>query len=78
MAETKRVTGLKARAARIGAKAVAAAAERVVVAARDDVPGDVRVTREGATVVLSGRNLRARSMDDARLRGFGLAAGDGR
>lgn len=72
------MTGLEARAERVGIKAVAAVVERIVRAAQDDVPRDVRVTREGAAVVLSGRNLRARSMDDARLRGFGLAAGDGR
>lgn len=72
------MTGLEARAERIGAKAVAATAEHVETAAQDDAPGDVRVTREGAGVVMSGRNLRARSIDDVRLRGFGMRAGGGR
>lgn len=71
------MTGWEARGARLGARlgtrAVAAAAERIARAAQHDVPDDVRVVQEGATVVLSGRDLKARSIDDARLRGFGLA-----
>jgi len=63
---------------RVGAKAVAAAAERLTEAAQDQVPRDVRVAREGTDVVLSGRRLRARSLDDPRLRGLGLLAKDGR
>ena len=72
------MTGLDARGTRVGARAVAAAAERIARAAQDEVPRDVRVTREGTDVVLSGRNLRARSINDSRLRGFGSMAGDGR
>lgn len=72
------MTGLEDRGERVGAKAVAEAVERIARVAQEEVPGDVRVTRESATVVLSGRNLRVRSIDDARLRGFGLLAGDGR
>lgn len=62
-------------AERTGARAVAAAVERIARAAQDDAPGDVVVVQEGSTVVLSGRKLRARSIDDARLRGFGMAGG---
>lgn len=72
------MSGLDARGVRVGARAAAAAAERIVRAAQGEVPGDVRVTREGSDIVLSGRNLRARSISDTRLRGFGLLAEDGR
>lgn len=72
------MTGLQARGERMGARAAAAAAARIARVAPDEVPGDVRVAQDGATVVLSGRNLRARSIDDARLRGFGLLAGNQR
>lgn len=65
-------------AERAGARRVAKVAERLAEAATDEVPRDVRVTREGAAVVLSGRRLRVRSMDDARLRGIGLLAKDSR
>lgn len=63
------------RGVRLGERAVAAAVEKIVRIAGNDVPDDVRVEQVGATMVLSGRNLRARSMDDARLRGFGPAGG---
>lgn len=72
------MTGLEARGERQGARAVAAAAERIARIAQEEVPGDVRVARDGATVVLSGRSLHVRSIDDPRLRGFGLLAGNGR
>lgn len=61
-------------AERIGARRVARVVERLAEAARDEVPPDVRVASESGAVVLSGRRLRARSMDDARLRGIGLLA----
>ncbi len=63
-------------AERISARRVARLVERLAEAAADDVPPDVRVTREGPAVVLSGRRLRVRSIDDAGLRGIGLLAKD--
>ena len=72
------MNGVLERGENIGGEAVAAAVERLVEAARENVPGDVRVVREGTDVVLIGRSLRARSLDDPRLRGFGMLAGDGR
>ncbi len=63
-------------AGRIGARRVKRVVELLAEAAADEVSRDVRVTREGTAVVLSGRRLRARSMDDARLRGIGLLAKD--
>lgn len=61
---------------RIGARRVARVVDRLAEAAAAEVLGDVRVTREAGTVVLSGRRLRVRSIDDARLRGVGLLAKD--
>lgn len=72
------MTGLDSFGARAGAKAVAAAAERIARVARDEVPDDVRVEQDGGNIVLHGRDLRARSIDDTRLRGFGLLAGNER
>lgn len=60
--------------ARIGARRVERVVGRLAEAMRDEVPGDVAVTREGGAVVLAGRRLRARSMDDPRLRGFAMLA----
>lgn len=69
------MNALQARGERVGAKAAAGAAEKLAEAAREHVPGDVSVVHEGTDVVLIGRGLRARSMDDPRLRAIGLAGG---
>lgn len=61
-------------AERVGAGRVARVVQALEAAVRDEVPDDVRVTREGDAVVLTGRGLRARATDDARLRGLGLLA----
>jgi|CXWL01.1.fsa_nt_gi hypothetical protein len=58
--------GLKARLARAGKAAVVAAISRLV---RDiDLPPDVTVESDEDGVKLSGRALRRRMLDDARLR----------
>lgn len=63
--------GLQDRGERIGATRVIRMAERVAELARSEVPGDLEVAREGQDVVLRGRRLRTRALDDARLRGLG-------
>lgn len=55
----------------IAAHAVARAVTRIMVAARETVPHGVVVARDGDTIVLSGRDLRARSLTDPALRGIG-------
>lgn len=70
------MAALEARGERAGARRVARTLERLEAAVRDEVPDDVRVAREGAAVVLSGRGLRARMLEDARLRGLGLLVRD--
>lgn len=61
-------------AARAGARRVDRVVARLAETASQEVPDDVRVSREGDDVVLTGRGLRARAMDNARLRGIGMLA----
>jgi len=55
----------------IARRAVASEAASLFERARADVPRDVRVERTGDGIIVSGRNLFARSLNDARLRGIG-------
>ena len=64
--------GLLARATAIAARRADMLAALLEQAARDELPGDIGVERVDEGIVLRGRGLARRMLDDARLRGFGL------
>lgn len=66
--------GIEARGAPLGARRVERIVQQLAEAAQGEVPGDVRVSREAGAVVLSGRGLRGRALEDVRLRGLGMLA----
>lgn len=60
------------RARAIGARRVAVLAALIEHAARDELPAEVEVEPVAGGIVLAGRRLGRRMLDDARLRGIGL------
>ncbi|MFS0737177.1 hypothetical protein ABC347_09020 [Sphingomonas sp. 1P06PA] len=57
---------------RAAGKAVARAIAGLAAAARDELPGDIAVSTEPGRLVLTGKRLARRMLDDARLRAIGL------
>lgn len=57
---------------RVAARAVARAIAGMAAAARDELPADIAVSAEPGRLVLTGKRLARRMLDDARLRAIGL------
>lgn len=63
------LAGLKAKADRLGEAAVARVIARLIADAR--LPRDVRIDTQQHGIILTGKALRRRRLDDPRLRNFG-------
>lgn len=63
------LAGLKAKADRLGEAAVVRVIARLIADAR--LPRDVRIDAQQHGIILTGKALRRRRLDDPRLRNFG-------
>jgi len=63
------LAGLKAKADKVGEAAVARVIARLIADAR--LPRDVRIDAQQHRIILTGKALRRRRLDDPRLRNFG-------
>lgn len=65
---------MMARVRRLAEARAGRLADALAEAAARELPGDVRVTREGAGIVMAGRGLMRRMLVDPRLRSLAALA----